>query len=946
VSDLPRLRLTTLGCTGLEDGAGAAVANVPRRVLALLVRLVMARGGPVSRDHLCSLLWEDRAPDRGRHRLSDSLSVLRRVTGGALLETPADQLRLAADAVWCDAVALQQAVERECWEEAAAAWNGGFLEGFFFRGIGAFERWAEEERERLSRLSSRALEGWARQLEAAERSPDAVAAWARLAALQPLDSRAALALVGALGRSGNVAGALRQAEIHATLLRAELGIDPDTAFLEEVARIRACGRTALPDLRAAESPRLEPSASPPPVLPPEPEAAPARSRHGPEQQTARSPWLPAAALGASGLAVVALLGLTAAWPRIASNGLPAGTAAVVGGATGTVVAVLPFENLSSEPANAFFASGVYEEILTQLAGVPGLGVISRTSVLEYRGARGNLREIADGLGASLVLEGSVQRVDGRVRITVQLIEAARDVHLWAERYDRELDDIFAIQTDVARQVARVVRGAVAAAETGAGERPTRDLEAYDHYLRGLIHLRQGFDEESHRAAVASLGRAVELDPEFALAWSQLSLAFGRLHWFMHEPGRESARRALAAAERALALAPQLPEARRAMGDVLYRERRYAESLPYLEAAYAGRGGDAAMAAALAAAYRRVGRWEESSRLWERAMELDPLSGLWPLDLGATYLSLGRYREADVLLERAIALSPEQGFWPYWTRAHVHLAWRGDAVEARRILDAAPARFQRHLADLRLRIDASEGEARLEEGLARLRTLPADVADRSLFVGPRDLLEADYLRFLGREREARDRYEAARERLTATLHERPDDFGLHLRLGRAAAALGLRQQALAAAARAGALFPPEADAYWAGLVLMQQAYIRTALGDAAEAAELVERVLSAPSFYSRRSIATDPHLRPGPASLRQAARSPSLRSLYDPGGTCRPWHAAPSAPAVASSPFHLPRLGAERPTVAGMFAILQVDPSTSGARTMSRTVFITGCSSGF
>jgi TolB-like protein/DNA-binding SARP family transcriptional activator/Tfp pilus assembly protein PilF len=874
VSEFPRLRLSTLGCTRLEDGAGVAVANVPRRVLALLVRLVMARGGPVSRDHLCALLWEDRAPDRGRHRLSDSLSVLRRVTGGALLETPSDQLRLATNAVWCDAVALQQAVEREGWEEAAAAWNGGFLEGFFFRGIGSFERWAEEERERLSRLGSRALEGWARQLEAAGRLPDAVATWARLAALDPLDSRAALALVGALARSGDVAGALKQAEIHATLLRAELGIEPDTPFLEEIARIRTGGRAARPDPRAAEAAHREPSALPPLAPSPEPEAAPARSRPGPEPQASHRRRLPVAAFAAAVLAGVALMGLTAVWPRLPPDGLPTGTGA--GGPKGTVVAVLPFENLSSDPANAFFASGVYEEILTQLAAIPGLGVISRTSVLEYRGARGNLREIADGLGAGMVLEGSVQRVDGRVRITVQLIEAARDVHLWAERYDRELDDIFAIQTDVARQVARVVRGTVAGAAADAGERPTRDLEAYDHYLRGLIHLRQGFDEESHRAAVASLDRAVQLDPDFALAWSQLSLAIGRLHWFMHEPGRESARRARAAAERALALAPQLPEAGRAMGDVLYRERRYAESLPYLEAAYAGRAGDAVMAAALAAAYRRVGRWEESSRLWERAMELDPLSGLWPLDLGATYLSLGRYDEADALLVRAIALSPEQGFWPYWTRARVHLAWRGDAVEARRILDAAPARFQRQLADLRLLIDASEGQPRLEEGLARLRALPAEVADRPLFVGPRDLLEADYLRFLGREGEARDRYRAARERLTATLNERPDDYGLQLRLARAAAGLGLREQALAAAARADALFPPEADAYWAGLVLMQQAYIRTALGDAAEAAALLERVLSAPSFYSRAWIAMDPHLRPAPAPVRQARRTPALR----------------------------------------------------------------------
>jgi TolB-like protein/DNA-binding SARP family transcriptional activator len=855
-AESPHLRFTTLGSVQLEDASGAAVRKVPRRVWALLIRLTLARGEPVSRDQLCFLLWDNRDPERGRHRLSDSLSILRRALGEGALETPGDQVRLRPERLRCDAGAFEEAVAQERWVEAVEIWKGPFLEGFFFRGIPEFERWAEAERERLGRLHVRAIEGRAAELEEARDVVAAADAWARLAALESLDSRIALRHLRALARAGNAAGALQQAKIHTALLHEELGIEPDEAFRDEVERIRA-GQVApfeAPPARTDPVP-VEPPAVPPPAVPASIRVSPVRQSPSRSRRGGRRAV-------ASVSATLALVGLLAAgyFHFRPAPSLPGEAGASQVGPAQTIVAVLPFENLSSDPENEFFAGGIHEEILTQLSGIAGIGVISRMSVLEYRDAPRNLREIAERLGADVVLEGSVQRADGRVRITAQLIDARRDLHLWAERYDRVLDDIFAIQTDVARQVASVLQVALTAADAAAIERrPTEDLQAYDHYLRGLSRLRGGFGAEGHRAAVESFQRAVERDPGFSLAWAQLSLAHGRMHWFVHDrrPGRADESRS--AAERALALAPELPEVKWAMGDLLYRAHRYEESLAYLEPAYRQRPGDATLAAALAAAYRRLGRWEESNRLWERAMELDPLSGVWPMELAASLMILGRYAEADPLLERAIALAPEQGFWPYWMRARIHLLGSGDAAAARRVLESSPLRYHRQLAELRLFVDVAEG--RLEEGLAQLRSLPAEVEERPLFIAPRELLEADYLSLLGRQAEARERYTAARTDLLARLRERPDDYGLQLRLARTSAALGLRNEARTASRRAAELLPLHSDAYWGQLVLLQREYVSSALGEVDEAVTLLERLLDIPSFYSPAWLPLDPYLKP-------------------------------------------------------------------------------------
>src|SRR3989440_7972424 len=242
------------------------------------------------------------------------------------------------------------------------------------------------------------------------------------------------------------------------------------------------------------------------------------------------------------------------------------------------IAVLPFENLSEEAANAFFADGMQDEILTNLARIADLKVISRTSVMQYKtGAKRNLREIAGELGVAHIVEGSVQRAGNRVRVRAQLIDARKDVHLWADRYDRPLDDVFAIQTEIAKAVADQLQAKLSPAEKAAIEQPpTADLVAYDRYLRSKKLLTQiSFDAliDNVRKGIRLLEQAVAHDSSFYLAYCQLARAHDNLYFFGadHTPVRiAQAKRAL---EKALLLAPERGEAHLAAAFIAYHCHR-------------------------------------------------------------------------------------------------------------------------------------------------------------------------------------------------------------------------------------------------------------------------------------------------------------------------------------------------------------------------------------
>ena len=353
--------------------------------------------------------------------------------------------------------------------------------------------------------------------------------------------------------------------------------------------------------------------------------------------------------------VGSLVALTAAvgvmfWERESSHPLPLG------------VAVLPFENLSADPENAFFADGVQDEILNDLAKIADLKVISRTSVMQYKsGAKRNLRQIANELGVAHVVEGSVQRAANRVRVTAQLIDARTDTHVWVEGYDRPLDDVFAIQRDIANAIAAQLHAKLSPAEKAAIEQPpTTNLIAYDRYVRAkkLGSVPTGRIPGDMHEIIRLLDQAIAYDPTFLLAYCSLAGA----HAYVYHLGvdQSPARVALAkeARDAALRLGPDRAEPHLAAAEVAFHcDLDYETALAEVAIAQRGLPNDASVFSLPAYVTRRQGHWEQCTRNLERAVELDPRN-VWLLnDTAWTYQFFRRFPEATVAWDRVLTVAP-------------------------------------------------------------------------------------------------------------------------------------------------------------------------------------------------------------------------------------------------------------------------------------------------
>ena len=345
------------------------------------------------------------------------------------------------------------------------------------------------------------------------------------------------------------------------------------------------------------------------------------------------------------------------------------------------IAVLPFANLSDDKENAFFTEGVQEDILTALAKFADLKVISRTSVLSYvAGPNRNLREIGQELGVANILEGSVRRAGGKVRVTAQLIETRTNTHLWAETYDRELADVFAIQSDIAERIATALQAKLAPEEKARLDaRPTANSEAYVLYLtaRGT---------ENYVEAEKIYMQAIALDPGFALAYAQASIL--NSGFSVDDRSRKAKARALA--EEALRLAPALGEAHMALGLCLYwAEKNYDAALKEFQVAAATSPSNAEIYSYIGGLYRRQGRWPESIASLERARSLDPRNGGIAFMAANNYLFVRDWPAASAGFDRALALNPDFVL-PKVGLAYLEVFRNSDPAAARKILEDIPA----------------------------------------------------------------------------------------------------------------------------------------------------------------------------------------------------------------------------------------------------------------
>jgi TolB-like protein/Flp pilus assembly protein TadD len=352
------------------------------------------------------------------------------------------------------------------------------------------------------------------------------------------------------------------------------------------------------------------------------------------------------------------------------------------------IAVLPFENLSEDAANAYFAHGIEDEILTRLAKIADMKVISRTSTQHYKTAPDNIPEIARQLGVAYILEGSVQKFGEAVRINVQLIRARTDSHIWADTYDRKLIDVLAIETEVAKMIAEQLRVKLTGSEQKAiALRLTDNSEAYDAYLRGLSfegHL--GFSNEALQAKVKSYGRAVELDPQFAQAWGRLAAAHAWIYFsFDHTAQRLT--RAKEALSRAQRIAPEAGEVLMALGNCRYVEGDWEGAIEAYKQTSEAQPSNSEVLVRIGGVLRRLGRWDEALTFHTRATELDPRNAETWKHQGLTLRGLRRYDEALAAFDHALEAAP--GDAELISEKAITYQMEGDLPAAAKMLDTLP-----------------------------------------------------------------------------------------------------------------------------------------------------------------------------------------------------------------------------------------------------------------
>lgn len=524
------------------------------------------------------------------------------------------------------------------------------------------------------------------------------------------------------------------------------------------------------------------------------------------------------------------------------------------------IAVLPFQNLSKDEENAFFADGVQDEILTDLSKIADLKVISRSSVMHYKsGVERNLRKVGVELGVAHVLEGSVQRTGNKVRVNAQLIDARKDTHLWAQTYDRDLADVFAIQSEIAKTIADQLQAKLSPREKSAIERPpTSDITAFDLYTRAKNLYLTGWGSSKGRVdflqAIDLLNQAVARDPSFFDAYCQLAfteVAIYFLGWD-HTPARLA--QAEAAVQEAVRLRPDAGENHLARARNLYfGHLEYDRALAELEIARQTMSGDPWVTNLKGYIERRQGRWEEALRDLERSIELDPRNVLTLQQTAATYLCLRRHSEAKALLDRVVAIEPDNPVAKV-SQAFLDFDWHADTRALHQVIETVRATNPAALSTIaNYWLNCAMAE---RDGVAAHQAVAAagenpftalSFAENMNFSGP--FIEGLIARFMNDNVKARSAFTAARVVQEKIIHGQPNYGPALCVLGLIDAGLSHKEDALSEGRRATELLPLEKDALGGVTQVKYLAIIAAWVGDRDLACEQLAIATSRPSDLS-------------------------------------------------------------------------------------------------
>jgi len=524
------------------------------------------------------------------------------------------------------------------------------------------------------------------------------------------------------------------------------------------------------------------------------------------------------------------------------------------------IAVLPFENFSDDVQNAYFADGIQDDILSSLAKVADLKVTSRTSVRQYKTGTRNLREIGEALGVAYILEGSVRREINRVRINAQLIDARTDQHVWNDTYDREITDLFELQSELARRITFALRANLSPREKASLQvHPTADMAAYELFLRARDLFRwsgSGDPRENGERALHLLEDALKRDPNFALAHCLASRFHGELYWFGYDRSRMRLTQAKLAADHALRLQPDLGDARLALAYYYYYGYRdYELARTELAIALQATPNDAEVWDAAGAIDRRQGRWDDAVVNFEKAKELDPRNSAVVWNLAETYACMCRFEDAERVFAEGLAAHPEAHLFPL-AQAAIQLKAKGDIVPLKTALRTVPGDFDPGgaVTIIALRLSLIEGDyaeaTRLLQASRHERFNDTGIGGpAAVFDGctlPKAWFEGLIARGQGNSEAAERAFAAAQTLVESALAQWRDDAKTTAMLGMLQAMRGQKEEAVRAGRRAVELLPTAKDAYDGPLLATKLAVIYAQIGEHDLAHDLLAELVDIPN----------------------------------------------------------------------------------------------------
>src|SRR5437588_8061158 len=518
------------------------------------------------------------------------------------------------------------------------------------------------------------------------------------------------------------------------------------------------------------------------------------------------------------------------------------------------IAVLPFENLSDDKGAAYFDDGIQDEILTKLASIADLKVISRTSTAKYKSKPEDLKTVSQQLGVATVLEGSVQKAADKVRVNVQLIDARADSHLWAKSYDRDIKDVFTIQSEVAQEIADSLKAKLSPTEANTlATAPTKDTAAYDLFLKGEYEERladSSLKPESYEQAAAWYRQAITRDPNFALAMARLVQNRIAYHWFVEQMSEAELTQVRSMAEQAVALAPNLAQVHVALGQFYYHGyRQYEQALAEFERALQLQPNASAALEYAGYVHRRQGQWERCLAELKKALEADPRNTSLAANVSNTYIPLRMWKEAERAARHSLELDPYAADGMRTLLGSI-ISGSGDIKEAQRVLATFPA-------ENKILVSSTFGNVRdmtgdrayvfvfardFEAALKLWETAGRTAVDERRRLSARVAIRALAGDLIGAQAEA----EKARQLLEERLRELPNDISSMTQLSWVYLALKRNSDATKLARRAARLLPPDKDAVVGNELLTGLAEIEARAGATADAITILRHQLSVPA----------------------------------------------------------------------------------------------------